>query len=202
MSTVKLGISGMKIPNKIQRCRNINTAMVGNPNFITPNPGLDVVTKAINALEDAYEAASDGGKALKAFVKLQDKALNAVMKQLQAYIQEISGGDQTIILSSGMDVVSPRTPTKELGAVVNVKVVPAKLTGTTKNSWKPLTGSVFYSLQTSADGNTNWTDAGTCTRVSIILEGFVSGSKVWARVAGNNAKGQGPWSSPSQGMAA
>jgi hypothetical protein len=201
MSTVNLGLSRLTIPDKIQKCRGVVSETTGNINFVTPNPSLATITTAVDSLETAYEAAQDGGKAKKAFMRTQDKAVNAFMKQFGGYVQDVSAGDETIILSSGLEVKRPKTQPQPLSAVVNVRVLTGTMTGNILGRWKRLAGSVLYNVQTSADGNTNWTDAGSCTKTSIIIGGFTSGSKVWVRVSGNNAKGQGPWSSPAQGMA-
>src|SRR5579862_2694195 len=124
---------------------------------------------ATDALEAAYEAASDGGKAKKALVRTLGKALNALMVQFVAYVQEVSGGDETIILSTGLLVEAAKTPPQTLGAPQNLLVKTGVMEGDIKPKWDKLTGSVLYFIETNLDGNTNWIDAGNSTRANTTL---------------------------------
>jgi len=201
MKFVKLGLNGLSVPMQIQRCRNIVTQTTGNSDFPTPNPPLATVTTAIDTLETSFENAADGGKTLKALVRLNRKALLALMTQLAAYVQETSGGDEAIILGSGMDVRATKTPPQPLDAVQNLRVKAGKLAGTIAPRWQKLTGTVVYMVGTSTDG-INWTNNGNSTRTTIILSGFTSSQQVYVRIAAVNAKGQGPWCPVAQGKAA
>ena len=111
MSNVKLGFGKMKVPDKIQISRNIVTQMgIDITDFPTPNPSLIDMTTATDTLEAAYTDSRDGGKAKIAFMRLQEKALSSLMSKLMAYVQVASGGDETIILKSGMLVKASKKP--------------------------------------------------------------------------------------------
>ena len=63
MIYVKFGFSGLNIPKLVQYCKGIVIKMTANANYVTPSPSLgSVITPNITALENAYEAALDGGK--------------------------------------------------------------------------------------------------------------------------------------------
>ena len=201
MSKVKLGFNKLSVPNKIQQSRNIITKMTGNAALPAPNPTLATLTTAVDSLEAAYEAASDGGKAKTAFMYTQEKALDALMVQLAAYVQQASAGNATIILSSGMDVAAGRTPSQDLPAPEAVAAITGQNEGEVLLKWKPVKGAASYIVQQSADGSTGWALAANSTKASSTVSGLVSGSKEWFRVAAIGAKGQGPWSAPAKGMA-
>jgi len=201
MSNVKLGFGKLPIPMKIQVTRNIVVQTAASGAFVTPDPPLATITTAVDALETAYENSRDGGKAKTAFMYLQEKELTGLMTKLVAYVQATSGGDETIILLAGMSVKSPKTPPQPLDAPQNLRVIMGRLAGDITPKWKNLLSCRLYMVETSIDGIT-WVSAGNSTKATITLSGFTSGSKVWVRAAGVNAKGQGPWSSPAQGMAA
>ena len=58
MPKVKLNISRLSINDKIGKCRQIVTAITGNPNFPSPNPPLATITAALNDLDAATNAAA------------------------------------------------------------------------------------------------------------------------------------------------
>ncbi len=110
------------------------------------------ITTTVNNLETAYNAAADGGKSKTAFAKTQEAALDALLVQLGAYIQEASGGDATIILSSGLEVRSGKTPPQELTAPQKLEATTGSNEGEIDLRWKPVARSNAYKIQQSADG--------------------------------------------------
>ena len=104
MKKPKLDFYRAGIALKIQKARELVTHMTNNSNFSSPNPTLQTVTTAINALETAYEAALDGGKTLKSIMRRKLIILNDLISQLKDYISNVSAGDELKILSSGLQV--------------------------------------------------------------------------------------------------
>ena len=66
MPKVKLNISRLSIPQRTAKCRQIVTAMTGNPNFPNPNPPLATVTATLNDLDAATNAAQASRQETKA----------------------------------------------------------------------------------------------------------------------------------------
>lgn len=102
MKKPKLEWHKLTVPQKIQRAREIVAHLTGNANFGTPVPTIAVLVAAINALETAFENASDGGHTLKATMYAKEKILDDLMAQLEAYVASASAGDEQKILSSGL----------------------------------------------------------------------------------------------------
>jgi hypothetical protein len=201
MAIVKVGFSRLNVPDKIQSARNIIAKMTGNAKFPAPVPTLAAITTAVNSLETAYEGSRDGGKSKTALVNVQSAALNTLMSQLTAYVQQASGGDEITILSSGMEVKAPKTPPQPLEAPTALSITTGKTEGAVLLKWQPVTGAKAYVTQQSADGTTAWTNAANSTKSTAPVTGLTTGAKVWFRVAALGPKGQGPWCEPTRGMA-
>jgi hypothetical protein len=201
MALVKLGFSNYSTSDKIQVSRNIVLKMTGNAKFPTPAPALASISTTATALETAYEAARDGGKSKTVAVRLQVTALNALMSQLTAYVQQASGGDEATILSSGMEVRAPRTPPQPMLSPAALMVLTGKMEGTVLLKWKHVIGAKSYVIQQSADGATAWAIVASSTKSNATVAGLTTGSRIWFRVAALGPKGQGPWCEPTRGMA-
>ena len=202
MSKVKIGFSGLTIPQKIERARDIVIRMTGNANFVTPNPTLAVMTLAINALETAALAASHGGTNLTAAMHVKEKDVDAKIDTLAAYVQEASGGDETKILSSGFDVRKTRTPASVPAQVIDLTGSFGDFPGQVKLHCKVVTGADGYVRQVSYDGGNTWSPSVNSSKTRMVVDGLSSGSNYWFRVAAFNRKGDGPFSDPIMQRAA
>lgn len=203
MAQVKLGFTTLAIPDKILKARNIVTQLTGNAAFTRPNPTLAVVTAAADALETAFNDAADGGKTKTAVMYNKEAALDALMAQLSAYVQEASAGDALVILSSGMEVRATKTPPQDLPAPQNLAAETGDNEGSINLSWEPVKKAKAYLMQTSPDGATAWQNLNiTSTKASVVITGLASGTKTWFRVCAIGAKGNSPWSDPARGLVA
>jgi hypothetical protein len=202
MKTVVLNLSGKSIPFIIQFCSMIVLMMTGNLNFLTPTPALADISKAIQALQAAYDAALLGGKPLKTAQRLAKAELLGLMTLLKAYVQLTSGGDEGIIASSGMGIKNAPAPQGIPTQVLNVRLVNNDSVGQASLRWKSIKGTESYPVQTSQtpEVESSWVDAGLSSKASITLTGLPSGKLNWFRVAAFNARGIGPWSGSAQKM--
>ena len=57
MSKVKLKLR-MKVPDKVQKGRQIVAAMTNNPNFSNPHPPLADITASLATLEETHKASN------------------------------------------------------------------------------------------------------------------------------------------------
>ncbi len=204
MIYVKFGFSGLNVPKLVQYCKGIVLKMTGNANYVTPAPSLgSVITPNITALENAYEAALDGGKSLTAATKVKKQTLLDNMKLLASYVQTTSGGDATKILSSGFSVRGHGSKSNQtLNAPTNLMAI-AMNGGTIHLKWKSVKGSRTYVLQatTVADATTGWVTVGNPTAAKFDYVGLVAGTKYWFRVAAINHAGIGAFSDVAHAMA-
>src|SRR5688572_17099259 len=111
MKIAALNLNGKTVPFIIQKVREIVVKMTAAAaTFTTPLPALVIITTQVDILEVAFEAAIDGGKALKAQVRIERKQMLFLMSVLQSYVNNTCQGDETLLFSSGYDVKSSGSP--------------------------------------------------------------------------------------------
>jgi len=200
MATVKAGFSSLPVTQKIVKARYYVSQMTGNANFPTPDPTLNNVGSKADALEQAFNDAQDGSKPKIALAKAAEAELDAIIVLLIAYVQYVSKGDETIIKSSGFEIKENKTTPLPIPMVTGLKADPGVNEGEVNLYWDRIANSKVYKIEKSADGNTNWNYAGESVKASITLTSLPTATKIWFRIAGVGAKGQGPWSDPAKGL--
>lgn len=195
----KLGWSRLSIPNKIQKGRQIITAMTGNSHFTTPNPSLADIQAAIDVLETAYQDASDGGKSLKAIMYEKEDILDELIAKLISYVDHQAQGDALVIRSASMDVQTTGQPIGEPERVINLRAINVSNSGEISLNWRPVRGAKAYEIQSSEDSN-QWVHVANSTKASMKLKGQPMTTYLWYRVCAIGSAGNGPWSDPVKGL--
>ena len=200
MARVKLGISGLSIPDKIQVCAEIVSKMTGNEHFQNPVPKLSEVGEAITRLSNSYQAAINRDKLLKAAMRLDDASLNGTMVQLAAYVQTASNGDRAIILTSGMQVAKSGGPGIPVTTPTNLRCLLTAKTGVARLVWDSVEGSRMYYLQMTQqpDDEASWKEFARSTRVRYTVIGLEKGQDYWFRVCAAGVLGDSAWSDPAK----
>jgi len=208
MAKVRLGISQLSIPEKIQEVRKFVTKMTGNANFPTPDPPLADVTAAVNKLETDYNDAQGKRQAALAATNLQDlseAAVDQLASALAAHVDSVAKGNETIILSAGMSTKAPAAPVGPLPAPTDLGATGGDMEGEIDLNWGPVRGAKTYVIAKNTTGNvgnpSDWTQAATSTKSKTTIGGFTTGSRNWFRVAAVGSAGQGPWSDPATAIA-
>ena len=86
---------------KVGFYRNVIAKCTGNPRFPTPDVSMLDAIAAVDALENAIVAASDGGRTSISEMHDQEKLTDTAFRSLAAYVDRIAAGDESTILSSG-----------------------------------------------------------------------------------------------------
>lgn len=207
MPKVKLNISRLSIIPKIAKCRQIVTAMTGNPNFPNPNPPLATVTAALNDLDAATNAAQASRQETKAKTADQnnkDDIASGLMSQLAAHVESVAGGDEGVIRSAGMDTKAAPTQASDIPEPpANLSATAGDRDGEIDLSWEAVSGSKSYVIEQSVDPitATSWAHARVSTRSSQTIDGLNSGTRYWFRVAAVNGIGNSGWSDPAMKIA-
>jgi hypothetical protein len=195
MSKVKIGFSGLSVPNQIERARNIVTLMTGNASYTTPNPTLAVVTTAVDALETAFNQSRNRDKAKMVTMRLRRKEMLYQVVQLASYVQDASGGDPEKILSSGYSVAGAKTPHPVVPAeVTNVRLSDGAVSGSIRIDWDKAAYTVLYVILVSTEADFSKEDVmGITTKTRKEIGGFTSGTRYWIKVVpmGREERGQG-----------
>ena len=203
MAKAKLGLDKLNSDGLAAYAATIKTAMTGNANFTTPNPTLASVGTAITALQTklaAYNTALAAASTALADRDAADAALRALLVQLAAYVDNVSGGDRTKIESSAMGVRNGSGAIGTLNQVQSLVVKAGAEEGSLDTSWDPTRGAIAYVLESSVDPitPTSWTYKMTAGRSDALVNSFASGTKQWIRVRAIGANNQmGPWSDPA-----
>ena len=104
------------VPHYLKQCRGIVTKMTGNPSFPSPTIDLVQVSKDIDALDLAEQAAHQGPKGAIADRDIKLLVVRSDMRQLKEYVQGRADADLgnavAIIEGAGYFVVSWRGPGK------------------------------------------------------------------------------------------
>jgi hypothetical protein len=196
MKTLVLGVENTTtIPEKIQKARAIISRMEGNSNFSNPNPALAESAAATTALENAYEEARDGSRLKKIEMQLRDSELKGLIKLLGAYVQNISGGEEAIIVSSGFDAKRARSAPVAADNPTGVHGNATNHAGEVMIRWDKTIGAKSYIAEMSIDGAT-WTSCGASTSTKLVVGGLVGGSKPLFRIAAIGSTGLSGWSEP------
>ncbi len=196
MKKVKMYFGSLTIPEKIQKARNLVAHMDANENFPNPEPPLAELITAANVLEKAYEEALNGGRIQIAAMRQSAAVLNMLVVSLAGYVQCVSRGDESIILSSGFEVQNPKSPSRAASTPEHVNGAFGNHEGEVELRWNKVRGSKAYNIEISLDGLSDWKPCGTATRARLFLKGLESGVKYFFRVAAIGPLGQSGWSDP------
>lgn len=201
MAQVKLSLDRLTRDERIALAQQIHTQMTGNASFPTPSPALTALDAAITALatgNSELNVLRQQAKEKTVEVDTLDASLSQVLRDLAAYVQNASGGDESKILSAGMSVREAAAPVT-MTPVTGLESSPGDDSGEIDLSWNPVRSASSYEVQSSPDPitPTSWGHAGISTKSSLTLTGQPSGARCWWRVRAVGANGPGAWSDPA-----
>ena len=202
MAKAKLTVSVLTVQEAIDFMQLHDQSMTGNANFATPEPTAVDFNAARTALADASTAYEAAKLALENLLEQRDAALataKAMLVQRMDYVNLKSGGDSVKITSSGFSVRSTPAPIGPLAAPQNVVVFAGDNEGSVIVKWEPVRGAMSYQLEHTTDPNvaSSWVNHTNTTRSEALYTGLVSGTRMWFRVRGLGAAGEGAWSDPA-----
>lgn len=177
------------------------------PPATPPLPNLSAKVASLKTKRDAAKAASDAYEAAKASLVSLKEARDAAAddlrnehKALVSAVESEAKGDPTQLSSSGYALAAPNVQSSTPPAqILNLVVTAGDMDGALDVSWDPESNSRTYEVQIATVDPVAgpWTTKEQPTASSTQLTGLTSGSRVWIRVRGIGAKGQGPWSDPA-----
>lgn len=207
MTQIKLDFRGLAPADKIIRAEQIVASLTGNTNFPTPNPPLATVTASINTLRAAIVDAQKARQRAQSMTAKQhddEATLDQIMRQLAAYIENVSGDDAAMIRSAGVSIRSAATSTTDtLAAPSGLSATEGDHEGEIDLHWNSVKRARSYVIQHSADPptDTSWTQNQVVVTSSAAASGLTRGAKHWFRVAAVSSSGQSGWSDPATKIA-
>src|SRR5947209_923393 len=165
MARVKLDFKGLPPAEKVIRAEQIVASLTDNKNYPTPNPPLADVTTAINGLRTATVEAQQARQLAQAKTAAQndsEDALDRVMRQLAAYIENVSAGDEALIRSAGVSIRSAAAATPDAAtAPTALSATEGDHDGEIDLHWNRVNRARSYIVERSADppSDASWTHA-------------------------------------------
>ena len=205
MAKVKLNLRSLSTTEKVAKARQILAALSENSDFPTPQPPLAQVIVAADRLDTAYTNVQTAKQALStkfSILNEEERHLESILRQLAAYIESISGDDETKILSAGLQVRSVAT-SPSANAPTGLTTKAGNHDGEIDLSWSKVRYAKSYIIERSADppSATSWVYETVSLRSSAIIRGLSSGTRYWFRVAAVLSSGTSGWSDPATRIA-
>jgi len=206
MPKVKLDLHGLSALEKIAKTRQLVTAMTGNTGFTTPHPTLVQMTTGDDDLETAFadaRTARQTAQTKTSFVRDKEEKLEKLLRQIAAYIESISGDDESAILSAGLDVRSAASATVAPTPPIALTATDGDEEGEIDVTWDKVKSAKSYIVERSPDPPTvtSWGDETVVLKSSATINGLTNGTRYWFRVAAVLISGQSGWSDPATKIA-
>jgi hypothetical protein len=181
---------------KIAYYRNILNKMTKNVNFINPDVNLETVKTALDETEIVANGAKDGSRTQIAIRNNKMAIVDGLFHTLALYVERIANGDETIIMSSGFDVLEvsrtynrPELSVKSGDVTGNIKLIAKAMEGAKSYIWQ-------YAKDTQPLNGDGWILAGYSTKTIFELSNLEHAGKYWFRVAGITANGLSNYTAP------
>ncbi|HEY0430474.1 MAG TPA: fibronectin type III domain-containing protein [Pyrinomonadaceae bacterium] len=203
MPKIKLNFRQLTIMDKVAKARQIVTSLMGNAAFTTPSPTLAAIIAAIDELETAHadvQAARQAAKTKTSAQSVKEDALDKLMSQLAAYVESVSGENETLIKSAGMDTRAAATGSTDTPRQPSaLEAASGDHLGEADLSWDSVPSARSYVVEKSPDppSATSWAHASVSTKARATMNGLTPGSRYWFRVAAIGTNGQSGWSDPA-----
>ncbi len=201
MKKVKLGLYKLSTLGLISLATRIFTYMTSNLNFLTPPSLLTLQTLTLD-LENSYtEAAATHSKQAYAQVRTNVQALRAFLVVMADYINMIAQGNETIILSAGVDVTKNRVNAPVPAMVTNVVATFTNNPNTIIVSWKLSVYARTYDLFVTTNPYTGtWTLVETTAKKEVLAANLTAGTRYYFKVVAIGTAGASTPSAVVNGM--
>jgi len=151
--------------------QNILNKMTGNANFTTPVPALADIETSLKDYQSALAQAKGGSKEQTSLKRDKRQALEALLRDLAAFVQVAGKNNGTVMLSSGFDLRKASAPIGILAKPVAVKIVPGPNPGSIRISVERIVGAdsyIFQYVEAPATAASAWqTKAATARSITI-----------------------------------
>lgn len=170
------------------------------PNMASKVTALIAKRNTAKTANDAYEAAKAALVGLKANRDATADDLRDEHTSVISAIESEAKGSTPMLAATGYPLAAPAVQSSSPpGQILNLAVTAADGDAALDVSFDPDPLARIYDVQiTSTDPvNGPWTTKEQPTASTVTLTGLTSGQRVWVRVRGVGANGNGPWSDPA-----
>jgi len=185
---VVTGFTRYALVDKASFCHNVINKMTDNVLFSMPDVPLAEALDALNALDAAILAAKDGSHTAISIRNDCEKVVDAKFILLAKYVDRISDGDETTILSSGFNFSrQPSAPSKEV-----LTVPDGAFPGSIHPKRTPVPHAGSYRWEIRLVGTLVWVTY-VSTQSSIVISDLTVGAVYEIQVAAITSEGQQPF---------
>jgi hypothetical protein len=183
----------------------IITGLTDNPAFPTPTVDLKTVQAAADDLNAALAAQVHGGAAATAEKRNRQHALITILRKLKHYVEDNSGNDSAVLLSSGFQAASI---TRDRSPLANPSILSIDRSNSDGLRLKisPVARAKCYEVRSAMVGNGNvagtWQQAGIFTSSRMTIGNLVPTTTYVFQVRAIGAVGATEWSDPVSHMCA
>jgi len=170
--------------------------MTGNANFPTPMPPLETITTANEEYIVNLGKVEGGSRQDTVNKNNSRKLVESLLQQETNYVQQVTQGNEALILSSGFDVNRRPAYIGPLPKATGFEVKPGNNKGTMQANCNVVPSASFYEFEyTEAPiaPNCIW-NVKTTTKHRLLIEGLTSGKQYVFRVAGAGSDPSRNWS--------
>jgi len=194
----------MPVLAKISKCRSIHTNLVLYAAIFTAPPFTMVIfLAAIDALDAAQAAMSQGGQDRTAVRNAAEAALNGMITQLKNYVNDVADGDVVKLTRSGFSLNKERQPSGLTPQMVITSVKPGPVSGSLDIVCQSVKDAKMYYLSYSEADNAGnpgtWTADVQFTKSKMLLGGLNPRKLYWVRVRALANQSLGAYSNPVAG---
>lgn len=173
---VKLELWKKSIPVKIETGKTVVKSMTGNPAFPSPPLTMAALATIVQALEDAFTARANhgGGTLFTSVIKEKENIFDDAMRNTGRYVNNASGGNESVIRSAGMDVRKSRGKAELPVAASSFSAKPGQFAGAVDLRWKRPAWAVAHIIYITDDINNpaSWKLKGQTTNTRFTVTGL------------------------------
>ena len=204
MNQIKNTLRRLLLALFMDKLQQILTAITGLPAFASLAAQVTATQTKLTALV-AKSAAYEAAKAQCDTLREERNALRLecqdLANTLAAGVENVAGGDAALILATGFELRSPRSPSQLPAAPGNLRAVMGLLNGTIDLRWVKVPNATNYVIEMCPTANGPWTQLAIQPQVTFTVEGLTSGTKYYFRVRAVGYVGAGPFSGLAEKMA-
>lgn len=201
MERIKTNFSTFSVAAFIVKAQTIVSQMIGNPNFMTPNPALTVVEDMINNLSGAQMQVEAGNYTKKPLRDSYRAVLEDTLAILASYVENVCNGDPIKLASSGFDLWKTPENSGTPAAPEGLQVALNGVSGEAALRWKSVAKAKCYIIESTTQNPSSpesvWHIEGVSTRARFTCMGLTPALFYSFRVTAVGS-GAGNSSAPSE----
>lgn len=205
MNKIKIGLRGLNAKSLLQKVDNISAAKAWGVLFSNETKTFKEMLVKRNELDSAIKIAAYGDKRAIEIRRNCESKLKDSIRNLAAFVNHKSGGENRIILDSGFELKQTNNKAKPLENPLQPLLKRTEISGELKVTWKPVANSRNYIIQSNIKNpklDKHWTTFCFSTKSRCTLFDLQPGKTYWIRVRAIGSEGIGPPSDVVRIMAA